>query len=290
MTGFMKDGARGTDPNAPKAGVLSVSYGTTYAETRAKTIDAIDKRLAEEFPDRAFYTAWTSETIAEKLRRERDERHDTLGEAFKRIAADGVTDLIVAMSCLMQGFEAKKIAAAARQWVADARDAGEGERTLRLAVPLLATPESRRALAQALHDEFPQAEGQAVLLMGHGSKKGSNEAYVQVQTAFRDLGRDDVYMATIEGAPSFDEVAAELERHDYTSVRLAPFMIVAGDHALHDLSGDGQDSWESQLRERGFETQATLRGIGEYVGVQRLVCDLARMAEPVLEEGSDEIA
>ena len=40
-------------------------------------------------------------------------------------------------------------------------------------------------------------------------------------------------------------------------------MIVAGDHARNDLSGDGPDSWKSQLEALGFETQTILTGLGE---------------------------
>ena len=65
-------------------GLLSVSFGTSYAETRVKTIDAIDARLAAAFPDRAFYSAWTSPRIMAKVLAERGEQHDSLDEAFGR--------------------------------------------------------------------------------------------------------------------------------------------------------------------------------------------------------------
>ena len=35
-------------------------------------------------------------------------------------------------------------------------------------------------------------------------------------------------------------------------VHLAPFMIVAGDHAHNDLAGDDADSWKSQFEQAGY--------------------------------------
>ena len=127
-------------------GLLSVSFGTSYADTRAKTIDAIDAKLAAAFPDRAFYSAWTSPRIMAKVLAERGEHHDSLDEAFARMEADGVDDLVVATMCLMQGGEMRKISEAAHAWAA------QGGRTVRLADPLLSAPADHAARAQALAD------------------------------------------------------------------------------------------------------------------------------------------
>ena len=35
-------------------------------------------------------------------------------------------------------------------------------------------------------------------------------------------------------------------------VILAPFMVVAGDHANNDMSGEDEDSWKSQFEAEGY--------------------------------------
>ena len=40
-----------------KRGILVVSFGTTYSDTREKTIEAIERELKEQFSDRTFYRA-----------------------------------------------------------------------------------------------------------------------------------------------------------------------------------------------------------------------------------------
>lgn len=43
--------------------LLVVSFGTSYKETREKNIEHIEKILAQKFPDRKFFHAYTSGMI-----------------------------------------------------------------------------------------------------------------------------------------------------------------------------------------------------------------------------------
>ena len=53
-------------------GLLVVSFGTSVAETRIKTIEALEKDLAAAVPERKAYRAWTSSIIRRKLRHIRE--------------------------------------------------------------------------------------------------------------------------------------------------------------------------------------------------------------------------
>lgn len=258
-------------------GLLSVSFGTSYVETREKTIDVVDDLLAAAFPERAFYSAWTSGIIISRVRSERGEHHDTLDEAFARIEADGVDDLLVGTMCLMNGHEMRKILRAVETWL----NKGEG-RMARLADPLMSSEEDRAAIARAICQEFSAVpDGDALLLMGHGSKNGPNEVYSQIQDLLAASGRPRFFVATVEGKPVFDDALALIRESGATCVHLAPLMIVAGDHATNDLAGEEDDSWKSMLEAAGFETEVTLRGLGEYAAIQQLAVDHARQAREV---------
>jgi len=261
--------------------LLSVSFGTSHADTRAKTIDAIDAELAAAFPERAFYAAWTSPRIVAKVRRERDEHHDLLDEAFARLSADGVDDLVVGTMCLLQGGEMRKIQDAARAWVAEGAQEGRA-RTARVAAPLLSNTDDRQAVARALADAFAHiASNEAVVLMGHGTPYGSNAVYDEIQSALDALAPGRFFVATVEGTPTLDDVIEPLRASGAARVYLSPLMIVAGDHAKNDLAGDDPDSWASRLRALGFEPEPVLKGLGEYAGVRELACAHALAAQPV---------
>lgn len=51
---------------------------------------------------------------------------------------------------------------------------------------------------------------------------------------------------------------------------LAPFMIVAGDHAKNDMAGDNPESWRCQFEQSGIEVSCILKGLGEYPKIRQL--------------------
>ena len=53
-------------------------------------------------------------------------------------------------------------------------------------------------------------------------------------------------------------------------------MIVAGDHARHDMAGDDPDSWYSQFVSAGYQVECVMKGLGEYDGVRELFAEHAK--------------
>ena len=254
-------------------GMLFASFGTSYEETRKKTIDAIQEKVHEAFPNCTPYSAWTSTRIIEKVKAERGEHIDTVEEALERMAAYGVEDLIVTTTFIMDGEEMAKVRKTVTAW-ADLHHV-----PMRIANTLLATPDDRAAVAKSICDEFAfVGKDEALLLMGHGSQFASNDVYGQVQDELRKQGRDRFFVATVEGEPTFDDALQLIEECRARCVYLAPLMMVAGDHARNDMAGDGADSWESQLKARGLQVKTVLKGLGEYAGIQQLACNHVRDA------------
>lgn len=48
-------------------------------------------------------------------------------------------------------------------------------------------------------------------------------------------------------------------------------MIVAGDHARNDMSGDDEDSWKNQFRAAGYDVECRMKGLGEYPAIQDML-------------------
>ena len=88
-----------------KKAILVVSFGTSFAKTRAKTIDRMEADFAEAFPDYKVYRAWTSKKIIAKLLRRDGIRIPTVKEAVAQMLADGVTHVIVQPTHLVDGIE-----------------------------------------------------------------------------------------------------------------------------------------------------------------------------------------
>ena len=85
-------------------------------------------------------------------------------------------------------------------------------------------------------------------------------------------------MGTVEGYPTLESVMRLVQKAGYQKVVLAPFMIVAGDHANNDLAGDEADSWKSVFEAAGFSVRCVLKGLGEYADIRKLLLSHAAKA------------
>ena len=57
--------------------ILVVSFGTSFNETREKTIDAIENDIKNQYPDYKIYRAFTSKMIINKLKAKYNYHVDT---------------------------------------------------------------------------------------------------------------------------------------------------------------------------------------------------------------------
>jgi sirohydrochlorin cobaltochelatase len=148
--------------------------------------------------------------------------------------------------------------------------------TIGLGRPLLGTYSLKHAYAQDIHiaaqtlaadAELARRHGAALVYMGHGNHYfPSGGLYLEFASRMRELYPEVLTLiGTVEGFPTLDEVIESLRQHQVTRVLLKPFLIVAGDHAINDLVGEEDDSWQSILRRAQFEVMAEVKGLGPQV-------------------------
>ena len=249
--------------------LLAVSFGTTVPGAEA-AIAHTEAALREASPAREFRRAYTSRIICRKLARE-GRPVPTPEEALEELGAGGVRDVLIQPTHLTPGDEYDKLCRIAEGYRARFE-------TMRIAKPLISSPEDLLAVADAVLAHYPPQENQALLLMGHGSEHIANMIYPALQTAFRLRGASRVFVGTVEGWPELADCLTFLRRSPCRSVLLAPLMLVAGDHAQNDMAGEEPDSWKSLLEAEGFEVRCHLEGIGMWDEVCALACAHARAA------------
>lgn len=244
--------------------ILVVSFGTSYEETRKVTIDAIEASIAEAYPDYKIYRAWTSKMILAKLKK-RDNLHiNNVKEAMAEMAADGITDVIIQPTHVINGIENDLMKE-------DALSFRASFNSIRFGTPLLTSEEDNLAVMNAVADEFSDLEEDSVLvLMGHGTTHFSNAIYAALDYAFKDKGHPNIFLGTVEAYPTMESLMRMVKAYQPKKVVLAPFMIVAGDHARNDMAGDDPDSWYSQFVNEGFHVECVLKGLGEYPGIRQI--------------------
>ena len=244
--------------------ILVVSFGTSFHRTREKTIDRIEADIEAAYPDYQIYRAWTSKMIIAKLLRRDGVKVPTVAEAVEQMIADGITELIVQPTHVINGVENDLM----KEDVLKRRDAFE---RVAFGDPLLTSQEDNVAVIRAVMEEFPDLkEDEALVLMGHGTTHYANAIYAALDYTFKDMGYSRVFLGTVEAYPSMESLKKQIRALGPKRLILAPFMVVAGDHAIHDMSGQDEDSWRSQFEREGYEVVCQMKGLGEYPGVRQI--------------------
>ena len=71
--------------NINKKAKLVVSFGTSYNDTREKTIGAIERKIADEFPEFDIRRAFTSKIIINILKERDNLKIDNVTEAMNKL-------------------------------------------------------------------------------------------------------------------------------------------------------------------------------------------------------------
>lgn len=257
-----------------KLAVLVVSFGTSYADTCVKTIEAIENAVKEAYPFHAFYRAWTNERIRSKVWK-RDKVHIfSVKEALEQMKKDGAEEVLVQLTHVVNGIERELMMEAVKEAQGAFACVSVGD-------ALLTTQKDCEKVIEVLEKELSVEEDEALVFMGHGTKHYANFVYSALNDQFLTGGHENWFMGTVKGYPELEDVLAAVKKTGLKKVVLTPFMIVAGDHANNDLAGEEEDSWKSVFEKEGYEVRCVLKGLGEYEGIRKLFLEHLAQAEEV---------
>lgn len=271
VTGCSKSGKGGSevvDTTVEKdttTAILVVSFGTSYNDSRDKTIGAVEDAIAKAYPQYDVRRAFTSQIIIDKLKSRDNLSIDNVTEALDRAVADGIKTLIVQPTHLMDGYEYNDL----KDELAKYEDQFD---EIKLGAPLLTSEEDFSKVAEAIAAATKSYDDgkTAIAFMGHGTEADSNAVYEKLNTVLHDKGYQNYTIGTVEAEPSIDDVLAFAKAGNYDKVVLEPLMVVAGDHANNDMAGDEDDSWKSILENAGFEVTTVIKGLGELEAIQQI--------------------
>ncbi|MDD7370488.1 MAG: sirohydrochlorin cobaltochelatase [Firmicutes bacterium] len=256
-----------------KKAILVVSFGTSHNDTRKVTIDAIERDLGDAFPDYPVYRAWTSKMIIKKLKTRDQVSVRNVKEAMEQMKADGITDVLVQPTHVINGIENDLMKE-------DVLSYSEFFSSISFGTPLLTSEEDSNAVIQVLTDAFSWLKpSQALVFMGHGTTHFANSIYAALDYTFKDKGYPNIFLGTVEAYPSMESLKRMVDAYKPEEVFLAPFMIVAGDHAKNDMAGDDPDSWYNKFKEAGYKVTPVLKGLGEYEGIRKIFVEHLKAAE-----------
>jgi len=240
--------------------ILLVTFGTSVPSAQVAFVN-IEKQVKAVFPDSEIRWAYTSKIIRKKLAKN-GTNIDSPETALARLMDDGYTKVVVQSLHMIPGEEFHEVLTNAKLF----EQMAGGFKKVVVSYPLLSSDEAMEKVIKALIATVIPKErktDEAVVLMGHGTHHPSDAIYSALMYKMQKLDAN-MYIGTVGGHPTFNEVKEMLVKKGIKKAYLIPFMTVAGDHAMNDMAGTGPDSWKSQLTQQGIESVPVMKGLAEF--------------------------
>ena len=267
-----------------KDAMVVMSFGTTYKDTRVKTIDATVDAIKAAHPNTKVITAFTSHIIRDRIQQKEGITYPTPEEALAELKKDGYTRVALASLDVIPGMEYNYDAAVYNLYKNDFKKMTLGTSLIYWMGQENQTDQVIETL-KAVQSQFPKlGKEDALLIMAHGTPDPSNAYYSVIQDRIHTLGMKNVFIYTVEGTPNLEQVIPQLKLHGIKHVTLMPFMMVAGDHANNDMAGNEPDSHKSVLEKEGFKVDTYIHGLGENQNIRNLFVERANEAWDALEK------
>jgi sirohydrochlorin cobaltochelatase len=245
--------------------ILIVSFGTSFEDTRRKTLDLMLLDVVDAFPDYLVCEAWTSPRIIRKVMERDGLLRLTVTEALEQLKDAGIREVYVQPTHMINGFETERLKRDVQAFQNDFS-------VLRTGTPLLTAQSDLCRLVEILSFEYAAVpEDTALVFMGHGTEHPANAVYAALDDLCKEMGHSNYLIGTVEASPTLENVLHQVQTSGFHKVILTPLMMVAGDHANHDLAGEDRDSWLSRFTQAGFETSCIIKGLGEMSPVRDLL-------------------
>jgi len=241
-----------------KKGILLAAFGTTVPEALA-AMDNIERLTKKAFPNVPVRWAYSSNIVRAKLAKS-GKIISSPAEALAAMMAEGFTRVAVQSLHTIPGWEFTNMEKTAKAF----EGMPKGFEQVEVGAPLLWTTDDVQKAAEILLTCIPKERkpGEAVVFMGHGTDHPGGIYYPGIQYYLWEKD-PNVFVGTVEGSPTLDDVVAALASKKLKKAYLLPFMSVAGDHARNDMAGEEDDSWVNVLKKAGVTSVPVLKGTGE---------------------------
>lgn len=240
-----------------KEAILLVAFGSSH-QSALISYTNVEKQVKSAFPEYEIHWAWTAHSL---LQPHPESPRLSVQEALAKLATQGVKKVYILSLHILPGLEYSHLVQTARAF----EGLPKGIQTIRLSQPLLFDTQSVDHAAQMLLANAPQERNpqDALIFVGHGTHHAAGVYYPALQY-YLHTHDPLAFMGALAGSPALDTILSALQIRGVRTVWLAPFMTVAGDHAVHDIFGPHKESWKSTIEAQGIRVKTLRQGLGEY--------------------------
>lgn len=253
-----------------KKAILVVSFGTSYLEPLKNSIENVENKIRNQFKDYDVHRAFTSHMIIKKLEIVHGLIVEKPEELLERLYIQGYEEVIIQPLHIIPGEEFSYIKNI-EVYFKDKFKSIKVGRPIFYYQGIEGLPEDYSLFIKSIKGIIEEEE--AVVMMGHGTVHPSNAVYGALQSVLNDEGYKNVFVGTVKGYPNFTSVLNKIKKRGIKKVLLMPLMLVAGNHAINDMTSEKDNSWKSMLEAEGIEVKLWTKGLGEVDEFAQLYID-----------------
>ena len=253
-----------------KKAILVVSFGTSYLEPLKNSIENVENKIRNQFKDYDVHRAFTSHMIIKKLEIVHGLIVEKPEELLERLYIEGYEEVIIQPLHIIPGEEFSYIKNI-EVYFKDKFKSIKVGRPIFYYQGIEGLPEDYSLFIKSIKGIIEGEE--AVVMMGHGTVHPSNAVYGALQSVLNDEGYKNVFVGTVKGYPNFTSVLNKIKKRGIKKVLLMPLMLVAGNHAINDMTSEKDNSWKSMLEAEGIEVKLWTKGLGEIDEFAQLYID-----------------
>jgi len=178
-----------------KKAIVIVSVGTSEIKALENTTLRLFEETIRYFEDYQCYVAFSSQHILEKMNAKSEVSYKGVSEVFEQMYQDGIEEVIVQPTNLLSGL-------ASESMLEQIEKNRKRFQKIRVGKPLLDTKADYIKSLQAILREVEPAEGEAVVLIGHGTSHVAGNTYQNLEYTAYTSGYRNIFVGTMEGEKS----------------------------------------------------------------------------------------
>lgn len=248
--------------------VILVSFGTANLEA-IKILELIEKEVKEELDNRYLVLrVFTSKVLTKILKSKYDIMVLGLQKTLFNLSNEGYDEVIVQPLHIMEGKEYAEMQGVIKEYEYSFKK-------IRLGRTLLGYKDGElnkacRNLVDSIKEGIPK--NKHVVLVGHGSKTITSEAYGIIENMINEDRTKKVFVGTLEGERNVEYTAARVQRENIDDVILMSLLILPGNHAIRDIAGE-EKSWKTEFARRGIKAEINIESLLQNSSVREIYID-----------------
>lgn len=244
--------------------ILLVCFGTANKEAIENCLIPMEDEIREEFNNKYLVLkAFTSKILIRMLKSKYDISVVRIDEALFYLSSEGYEEVIIQPLHVMAGKEYEDIKEVMKNY-------SYSFKSLKIGKTLLGFKgkELEKACDRVINLVKIEKD-KNIVLIGHGSRTGSNESYYKLEERFKYLGYEKLLIGTLDGERNQEVIINELREKEIKEVIVMSLLILPGNHAKKQIES-GEKSLVHKLRNEGIKVEVNMKALLEYEEIRNI--------------------